>query len=90
MQMKQQKINHSRLYNDCQYSTVQILEEMLFLCCQNRKASTAKKKNYTMYATWKDTQDSEIEYMNYAVRIISNISQTIKIKLKGITWQKSL
>lgn len=41
-----------------------------------------------MYATWKDIQDSE--YYNYTIRIISHVSQNIKIKWKGITWQKSL
>lgn len=49
MQIKQQKTNHSRLYDDCQYSIVQILEEMLFLCCQNCKASTAKKLHDVCY-----------------------------------------
>lgn len=39
-----------------------------------------------MYTTWKDIQDSE--YYNYAIHIISHVSQTIK--LKGITGQKSL
>lgn len=46
------------------------------------------QKNYMMYGTWKDIQDSE--YYNYTIRIISHISQNIKIKWKGITWQKSL
>lgn len=57
MQMKQQKINHSSLCDDCQYSIVQtFLEESQFLCCQNSKASTVKtlydvcySKRYTKF-----------------------------------------
>lgn len=89
MQMKQQQINHSRLYDDYQYSIVQVfLEERLFLCHPNTTASTAKK--YMISATWKDLQGSETEYYNCAVHITSRIPQTTNIKLKGITRQKSL
>lgn len=89
MQMKQQQINHSRLYDDYQYSIVQtFFKERLFLCCSNSKTSTAK--NYMMSAIWKYIQGSETEYYKNAVHIISHISQTTNTKLKGITQQKSL
>lgn len=33
-------------------------------------------------------QDSETKYYNYAIPIIPHITQMIKSKLKGITWQR--
>lgn len=43
-------------------------------------------KKFHVYATEK-IQGSETKYYNYDVPIISDITQMIKSKLKGITWQ---
>lgn len=85
MQMKQQ-INHSSFYDDCQYSVAQVfLDKRLFLWCQNSNANTAKN---AMCMLLVKIQDLETKYYNYAVPIISHISQMIKSTLKGITWQR--
>lgn len=85
MQMKQQ-INHSSFYDDCQHSVAQVfLDERLFLSCQNSNANTAKN---SMCMQLEKIQDSETKYDNDAVPIISHITQMIKSKLKGITWQR--
>lgn len=67
MQIKQQ-INHSSFYDACQYSVAQVLDERLFLWCQNNNVNTAKN---SMCMLLEKIQDSETKYYNYAIPIIS-------------------